>query len=228
VDRSAKEGALAIGVATLFFTLAVPFQPDVDQVSHVLFGGAIGLALIIVGFAATSRCRPLPPRSSHEERIRLAVSAVGVGAALGLANLGSNLALAALDPSVRDLLVNRFTQSGRLWLSVFGAPVIEEIALRLAIMGGIAWIAAQFIERPRIVFLVALFLSSVPFGLLHIFRPLPEQSPLDVIYAAGVALKSSFAGLLLGWVFWRWGLPYAIICHSMANAAHRLLAPVVF
>jgi hypothetical protein len=32
--------------------------------------------------------------------------------------------------------------------------------------------------------------------------------------------KYTLAGLPLGWIFWRWGLPYAILCHIAANAAH--------
>jgi hypothetical protein len=29
--------------------------------------------------------------------------------------------------------------------------------------------------------------------------------------------------LRLGWVSWRWGPPYAILCHSAANGAHMEL-----
>lgn len=32
----------------------------------------------------------------------------------------------------------------------------------------------------------------------------------------------------MGWIFWRWGLPYAIFCHCAANAAHMLLQPMFF
>ncbi|MGH9794241.1 MAG: CPBP family glutamic-type intramembrane protease [Candidatus Acidiferrales bacterium] len=43
-----------------------------------------------------------------------------------------------------------------------------------------------------------------------------------------VVVKSTAAGLLLGWVFWRWGLPYSIMCHFTANATHLMLAPALF
>jgi hypothetical protein len=36
------------------------------------------------------------------------------------------------------------------------------------------------------------------------------------------------AGLPLGWIFWRRGLPYAILCHIAANAAHLALQEGVF
>jgi membrane protease YdiL (CAAX protease family) len=40
--------------------------------------------------------------------------------------------------------------------------------------------------------------------------------------------KYTLASLPLGWIFWRWGLPYAILCHSMVNATHLLLQPILF
>jgi membrane protease YdiL (CAAX protease family) len=43
-----------------------------------------------------------------------------------------------------------------------------------------------------------------------------------------VVLKAGAAGLLLGWVFWRWGLPYSIACHGATNAIHLLVMPVFF
>ena len=47
-------------------------------------------------------------------------------------------------------------------------------------------------------------------------------------YLGGVVLKSGLASVLLGWVFWRWGLPHAILSHGAANATHRLLVPIAF
>jgi hypothetical protein len=41
-----------------------------------------------------------------------------------------------------------------------------------------------------------------------------------------LVLKYSLAGLLPGWTFWCWGLPYAILCHFAANAIHLLLQPM--
>jgi hypothetical protein len=50
----------------------------------------------------------------------------------------------------------------------------------------------------------------------------------DPRYVVGMAAKSSAAGLLLGGIFWRWGLPYSIVCHSTANGIHLLLMPLLF
>jgi membrane protease YdiL (CAAX protease family) len=49
-----------------------------------------------------------------------------------------------------------------------------------------------------------------------------------VVHALGVAVKSSAGGVVLGWVFWRRGLPYSIACHGLANAVHLLAWPAIF
>lgn len=227
-DRPRKEAAQAILASSLAFTCALPlYSPDIDQISHVILWGMIGLGLVTAGFALASRVRPLPQKALEIGVVRLTLLAVAVGAALGVANLLANLSLAMVDPSIRDLLVDRFATLSP-WASILAAPIVEETVMRLVLMSAVAWIAALVIKDPKTVFVVALWVTAFAFGLIHIFRPLPERSPLDVIYAVGVVLKSGLASLVLGWVYWRWGLPYAIVCHSLTNATHRLLAPLVF
>jgi membrane protease YdiL (CAAX protease family) len=187
----------------------------------------VGLALVTAGFALASRVRPLPRKALEIGAVRMTVLAVAVGVALGMANLLANLSLAMVDASIRAMLVDRFATLSP-WGSILAAPVVEEIAMRLVLMSAVAWIAARFTKDPQTVFLVALWLTALAFGLMHIFRPMPDRSPFDLIYAAGVVLKSGLASLVLGWVYWRLGLPYAIVCHSLTNATHRLLAPLVF
>ena len=59
-------------------------------------------------------------------------------------------------------------------------------------------------------------------------RPMPAGSALAALYTSGVVVKSGVAGLVLGWLFWRWGLPYAIVCHFVANGLHKVLEPMAF
>jgi hypothetical protein len=65
--------------------------------------------------------------------------------------------------------------------------------------------------------------SASIFGVAHLLRP-----TIGLVHATGVALKHTVAGVLLGWVFWRLGLPYAIVCHAAANAVHRYAWPPLF
>lgn len=100
---------------------------------------------------------------------------------------------------------------------------------RLFLMSIVAWIASRFLNNARTVFLTALIVSAFLFAVPHLLgRPMPTHSALAALYASGVVVKSGVAGLALGWVFWRWGLPYAMVCHFAANGLHKVLEPMLF
>ena len=144
-----------------------------------------------------------------------------------MGNLIANSGIAMLDPLIHERMVERWAAFSA-WSMVIAEPMMEEIAFRLVLMGGVAWLLTFFVEGRQTVFRVSLGVSALLFGLVHILYPLPVGGSIGAIHAVAVVVKSGLAGLLLGWVFWRWGLPYSIMCHSLANAAHLVLAPALF
>jgi membrane protease YdiL (CAAX protease family) len=105
---------------------------------------------------------------------------------------------------------------------------VEELAFRLFALAGIAWLLARFVRNRERVFPPALIVSAFLFGALHILEPAPVTGTPAAVHMVGVLVKSSAAGLLLGWIFLRWGLLYSMACHSAANATHIVLAPSLF
>lgn len=163
------------------------------------------------------------PERAATEHVRLAVLALGAGVAVGIANLGTNYGMAMLDPTIHEQMVTRWAEFSS-WSVVVAEPIMEEIAFRLVLLGGLAWIVSRFTDDSRTILYVALGMSAVLFGVAHLFYGGVD----DPLYGLGMAVKSSAAGVVFGWVFWRWGLPYAIICHCVANAMHLLLMPTLF
>ena len=202
------------------------YFPDREDGSGAILGGISALVAVAVGLAAVARSRPLPKRSASDHA-RIASFSIGLGIALGVANLSANYGMAMLDSAIYDGMVERWTQFSA-WSMVVREPTIEEIAFRLVLMGGVAWLVSRFTEDRRTIFWVALSLSALLFGIAHILYPMPGRGIVGFLYSTGVVVKSGAAGLLLGWVFWRWGLPYCIACHSTANAVHLVLAPLLF
>jgi membrane protease YdiL (CAAX protease family) len=78
------------------------------------------------------------------------------------------------------------------------------------------------------VFAIALIGSAFFFALPHLDRPMPDDPALANYYRAALVAKYTLAGVPLGWIFWRWGLPYAILCHMAANAAHLAVEGSLF
>lgn len=218
---------MALAAAWVAFLVALPYaESDGVELAYMLIGGVMGAGIVLVGFAAASRLRPMRPRSGSE-RARLAVWAIAAGALLGVANLGANVAMAAADPTLDRLLGERIATITP-WMSVFAAPILEETAIRLFFLSALAWLVARFTRNPRTIFLVALGLTALVFGVMHLNRPMPDQASLALLYSAGIVLKTAGAALLFGWLFWRRGLPYAMLAHAAANGAHELLAPFFF
>ena len=219
---------VTVGATWVLFLFALPSLEGQGFGLETLVGaGLIGLPLVVVGFHTASRCRAVPERD-NARRAKLAIVALLAGIGLGAVNLGANVALAAADATIRALLQGRFAEP-LTWTRTVSVAVVEEIAFRLFLMSVVAWIAARFLNKARAVFLTALIVSAFLFAVVHLLgRPLPTHAAVAALYTLGVVVKSGVAGLVLGWVFWRWGLPYAMVCHFAANGLHKVFEPMLF
>jgi Type II CAAX prenyl endopeptidase Rce1-like len=220
VDRSRREAALAVAAAWLAFIAALLVGREVEDAGSFAIAAVSGAALVFLGFAAVSRAGR--PRRVPADRARLALLSLAAGTGLGVANLAANKAIAAMDPALRALMVERMATLAPLE-GLIASPLIEEIAVRLFLMSAIAWIVFRVTKHATLALAIALVGSALFFALLHLDRPLPDKPALANYYRAALVTKYTLAGLPLGWLFWRWGLPYAILCHIAANAAHLAL-----
>jgi membrane protease YdiL (CAAX protease family) len=218
--RQVNRNVMAAGVLATAAFLAL-YVPSPDDTSSAIVGAALAFCASAIGFAAVARVRPLPKRRLKGQARLMGLSLM-IGTALGLANLIANYSVASLDSRIYDRMSGMYARSSA-WEGVFANPLLEEIGFRLFLMGGIAWLLSRSTDDRRLVFLVALCVSAVVFGPLHLLRP-----PAGLLDATVVVLKAGAAGLLLGWVFWRWGLPYSVVCHGTTNAIHLLAVPLFF
>lgn len=227
VDRPRREVAVAVVAAWLaFIMVGLLLGGEIEDLGSFAVAGATGAVLVFLGFAAASRCRTVSRRVTTK-RARLALLALAAGVALGLANLAANWTIARIDPVFRVLLAERMVTLEPLDALV-ASPLVEEIAVRLFLMSVMAWLVFRFTKRPAIAFASALVASALFFALLHLGRPMPADPALANYYRAALVTKYTLAGVPLGWIFWRWGLPYAVLCHVAANGAHLVLQGMFF
>jgi hypothetical protein len=212
--------------AWLAFMIGLAADGTVDSPASFGVAGTVGAVIVALGFAAASRCRLLPQRS-HKHRVRLVFLSIAVGGAMGLVNLAANWAITEADPALRALLVERI-MAKEPWEVLVTGPMTEEVVFRLFVMSVMAWLVYRNAKRERLAFAIVLVGSAVIFAVPHLERPLPDASMLADYYLAALMVKYTLLGVPLGWVFWRWGLPHAIICHSGANATHMALQWRVF
>ena len=213
---------LAAGAVAAVVVALLLYFPDRGDGSGAILGGFCALIAIPLGLAAVATSRPLPKRSIAEHT-RILPGTIGLGVALGIANLLTNYGMAKFDPNIHEQMIARWAHF-QAWSIVLSGPVMEEIGYRLVLMSGVAWMAARVSSDPRKIFYVALGVSSVIFGVTHIAYGGVNTPP----YQVGMAVKSTAGGVLLGWVFWRRGLPHSIVCHCTANGTHLMLMPLLF
>ena len=205
----------------LALALALPQPPGAAPLG---LGALAGAVLVGLGFRGLAKMRPMETRSLRR-RARLSILALGAGVLLGAVLLAALAALAAREPALRARFAGRLAEPfWRPWALAFESSILEEVAFRLFAMTMIAWLAGRVLGRSRAAVAVALVLSALLFAAAHLpaWAAAARATPSLV---GGVLLLNGAGGLLFGWVFWRWGLPYAILCHFAGDVVIQSLGP---
>ena len=216
----------AVVAAWLAFIAALAIDWTLEGAAAFVISAAIGAALVVIGYVAASGRRVLPERSS-KQHAQLALWSIAAGAVLGVINLVANWAITRPDPALRDALVTRMMAVPSV-AAVVSAPITEEIVFRLFVMSLAVWVTYRVTKREQFAFVVGLVASALIFAAPHLVRPLPEHQALANYYRVALLAKYTVLGVPFGWIFWRWGLPFAILCHSAGNAIHLALQWKVF
>jgi hypothetical protein len=120
--------------------------------------------------------------------------------------------------------VNRRRHPLNVRLALLSLAVGTALGLALAAN----WVIVE--AEPRLRALLAERMATLDPLQAVIASPILEEVALRLFFMSALAwvTKYTLAGVPLGWVFWRWGLPYAILCHAAANATHLALQGRVF
>jgi membrane protease YdiL (CAAX protease family) len=216
---------LASGAFAVAVWLALPRPVRWD---FWALGATLGVAACLVGFHAAARSRgPIPSRTpSH--RLKLGVLPISLGAVLGAALLGLLVFLAGSEPVLRARFAGRLEEPLlRPWALAFESSILEEIVFRLLVFSVVAWLVlvlSRGRESGRWSFWVGLLASSLFFGLAHVPAWAAAGAATGPVIAVVLALNG-LGGLLFGFVFWRWGLSYAILSHFAADVVVQALGP---
>jgi hypothetical protein len=221
-----NKGATALSSTWILFVAALCLAlPQPPRIIAVLAGAVAGAGLIVVGFRAAARCRPA---SAKPPSVRAAFAALALlsGTLLGAALLLALKVLVPLEPALRARFAARLTEPlWRPWALAVESSILEEVMFRLFAFSVLAWLAARFLKRVS-PFLVGLVGSTLLFGLAHLPAWISATHVTISLIIAVLALNS-VGGLLFGWIFWRWGLPYAILSHFAGDMVIQALGPHV-
>lgn len=157
--------------------------------------------------------------------------------AVVLAILGGivvSLAITSLDrlffvPSIPQLAQLQALESSR-WLgltTIFYGGIVEELMLRLGLMTLFVWLFYRLSGKKTSswMFIVAILLTSVLFGLGHLPATIQAFGELTSLLVIRGILLNSIGGILFGWLYWKKGLEYAMIAHMTGDLMlHAILS----
>ena len=213
-------------VAAFLAFLAVPRPVDpllvIAGFVAYLVAAAAGL------FFATRIAGDTPGGGAFPEKIpltpRLLVSSVAWGLLLGVVALITILTVSSRTPAVLARLRPRMSMPAwkRLILALH-AGISEEIVFRLFLLSAIVWVALLILRRlqPRVSASRIFWMSNVVIALLFGVAHLPAwaaATTVTVPLAAAVIIVNGFVSLVLGHVYWRYGIVAAAIAHICADA----------
>ncbi|MCP4726909.1 MAG: CPBP family intramembrane metalloprotease [bacterium] len=106
-------------------------------------------------------------------------------------------------------------------LSSVSAGIKEELFFRFFLMTLLVWVGRFFGKdsdgRPaQVIYLIAVLISGVIFGWAHIDDKLSLGAPF--INYLTVFVMNSILGVILGWLYWKYGLESAIFTHFLIDA----------
>lgn len=117
-----------------------------------------------------------------------------------------------------------------LWkrvLACFYGSIVEELLLRLFLMTLIAWvfwkIGLKDGKQPsHLAFWLAIAFSALLFGVAHLPTAAALWSLTPIIITRTLVLNS-LLGIAFGFLYWQWGLEYAMLSHFCADIVLHII-----
>ena len=236
--------AAAVAVAAVF-PYALALKPDAlfraSAALHVPVAAIVvlqalqgGVLCFLLGWAGLKLGAPLGLGAPWlgawlYRRPQPSISNWWLAALLGVLAAGAILSLIALFGAPIDAPTG--LQQSAAWKGLLASPyggIVEEILLRVFVMGGVAWLlvrATGGIPRPWVM-VGAIVIAALLFGVGHL--PLAAQmGPLTVPIVTKIIAYNALAGLAFGWLYWKRGLEHAMLAHFCADLVAHVAMPLL-
>jgi ABC-2 type transport system ATP-binding protein len=118
------------------------------------------------------------------------------------------------------------------FLASFSASVTEETTFRLFGLSLLAWLGGLLFhdseKRPKLAVLwSANLLFALAFGAMHLPAARAMGWPINTLIITRTLVLNGLGGLVLGWLFWTFGLETAMLAHFFGDVLRYALLPLV-
>lgn len=117
-------------------------------------------------------------------------------------------------------------------LAAFSAGITEETIFRLFGLSALAWLGGLAFhdaeKRPKLtVFWTANLVFALAFGLMHLPDAVSRGWPINSLIIVRTVVVNGIGGLVLGWLYWSFGLETAMLAHFLGDAILYSLIPFI-
>lgn len=133
----------------------------------------------------------------------------------------------AVYPAIREATLGGLTVSGHIAALLYGG-VIEEVMLRLFFLSLIAWLLWKLFARkqevaPAWVLVTANVAAALLFAAGHLPATAMTFGTLTPLLLVRCFLFNGGFALLFGYLYRKYGILYAMICHAMLHVVSRVI-----
>ena len=118
------------------------------------------------------------------------------------------------------------------FMAAFSAGITEETIFRLFGLSLLAWFGGLLFQdpdgRPKLAVLwTANILFALAFGAAHLRSAEALGWPINTLIVTRTLVLNGLAGLVLGWLFWSFGLETAMLAHFSGDVVIYTLLPII-
>jgi membrane protease YdiL (CAAX protease family) len=159
--------------------------------------------------------QPVPTLSKSAIKTALIVGGVG-----GLVLIGLSLAFEPWMPPMTSTTALKIDLWKRILASFYGG-ITEELLVRLFGMTLMAWLLWKIFQRRRSepsgsIFWLAIVAAAILFGVGHLPAAANLWGLTPIVIFRTIVLNA-ILGIPFGFLYWRWGLEYAMLSHFFAD-----------
>jgi hypothetical protein len=115
-------------------------------------------------------------------------------------------------------------------LAAISAGITEETTFRLFGLTVLAWVGGLAFhdseKRPKLaIFWTATVVFSLAFGLMHLPDAVSRGWPINTLIITRTLVVNGIGGLVLGWLYWSFGLETAMLAHFLGDAILYAVIP---
>jgi len=187
----------------------------------LLLGARTGLGIPFIEGAAAGK--PIWYRTKGVLGLVILISLASIMLILFVGVIFMALVMALQENALNafaDLDEINYPEIWRWVLVSINAGICEEIIFRFGLMTLLVWLGSLISRglkgRPaRWVVWTAILISSLAFGVAHLWGVLPV--PDSLILRSRVVIQNSLIGIVLGWLYWKFGLESAMFTHFLID-----------